>query len=122
MKKVLVVDDEPFILMMIEEKLKRAGYGVTVSRRSEGILDVIRKERPDLIILDWMMPGPSGIEVCRQIKSDPEISSIPIFMLTAKGRQEDERVGLGCGADRFITKPFSPKLLLLMVQEFLGDK
>lgn len=122
MKKVMVVDDEPFILMMIEEKLKRAGYEVIVSRRSEGILEVIRKERPDLVILDWMMPGLSGIEVCSQMKSDPETSSIPIFMLTAKGREEDEKVGLGCGASRFITKPFSPKLLLSMVQEFLGDR
>ncbi|MGW8272295.1 MAG: response regulator transcription factor [Thermodesulfovibrionales bacterium] len=122
MKKVLVVDDEPFILMMIEEKLKRAGFEVIASRRSEGIMEVIRKERPDLIILDWMMPGLSGIEVCSRIKADPEISSIPVFMLTAKGRQEDEKAGLGCGVDRFITKPFSPKLLLSMVQEYLGDR
>jgi DNA-binding response OmpR family regulator len=122
MSKVLVVDDEPFILMMIEDKLKRAGYQVITSRSSRGIIDVVRKERPDLIILDWMMPGLSGIDVCTMLKSDSALSGIPVFMLTAKGQEDDEKAGLRCGVDRYITKPFSPKLLLEMVDELLGGK
>jgi DNA-binding response OmpR family regulator len=122
MSKVLVVDDEPFILMMIEDKLKRAGYHVITSRSSRGIIDVVKKERPDLIILDWMMPGLSGIDVCTMLKSDSVLSGIPVFMLTAKGQEDDEKAGLRCGVDRYITKPFSPKLLLEMVDELLGGK
>jgi DNA-binding response OmpR family regulator len=122
MSKVLVVDDEPFILMMIEDKLKRAGYQVITSRNSRGIIDVVKKERPDLIILDWMMPGLSGIDVCTMLKSDSALSGIPVFMLTAKGQEDDEKAGLRCGVDRYITKPFSPKLLLEMVDELLSGK
>jgi DNA-binding response OmpR family regulator len=122
MSKVLVVDDEPFILMMIEDKLKRAGYHVITSRSSRGIIDVVKKERPDLIILDWMMPGLSGIDVCTMLKSDSVLSGIPVFMLTAKGQEDDEKAGLRCGVDRYITKPFSPKLLLEMVDELLSGK
>ena len=121
MAKVLVVDDEPFILMMIEDKLKKGGYQVITSRISKGITEVIRRERPDLIILDWMMPEVSGIDVCSVLKADPTLSRIPIFMLTAKGQEDDEKVGLRCGVDRYITKPFSPKLLLEMVDELLGE-
>jgi DNA-binding response OmpR family regulator len=115
MSKVIVIDDEPFILMMVEDKLKRAGLEVIALRESVNAIDVIRKERPDLIILDWMMPELSGIELCRMLKSDPELSSIPIFMLTAKGQEEDEKLGLKCGVSRYITKPFSPKALLQIV-------
>ena len=120
MSKVMVIDDEPFILMMIEDKLKKSGLEVITSRQSQGALDFIRRESPDLIILDWMMPGLSGIDICRQLKSDPDLSGIPIFMLTAKGQEDDEKTGLMCGVDRYITKPFSPKMLLEMVLETLG--
>jgi len=122
MSKVLVVDDEPFILMMIEDKLSKAGYTVLTSRKSRGIVDVVRKEMPDLIILDWMMPEVSGIEVCNELKADPDLSSIPVFMLTAKGQEDDEKAGLKCGVLKYITKPFSPKLLLEMVDNTLGTK
>lgn len=122
MSKILVVDDEPFILMMIEDKLKKAGYIVLTSRRSSGIVDVIRKEKPDLIILDWMMPEVSGIEVCNELKTDPDLATIPIFMLTAKGQEDDEQAGLSCGVEKYITKPFSPKLLLEMVDETVGNR
>lgn len=122
MSKVIVIDDEPFILMMIEDKLRRAGLEIVTSRTSINAMDLIRKERPDLIILDWMMPELSGIELCRRIKSDPELSSIPIFMLTAKGQEEDEKKGLECGVERYIVKPFSPKALLELVEESLRKK
>jgi DNA-binding response OmpR family regulator len=117
MSKVVVIDDEPFILLMLEDKFKRAGIEVVTSKVSAGALDMIRREMPDLVILDWMMPEISGIEVCRLLKADPELSAIPVFMLTAKGQEEDEKLGMKCGANRYITKPFSPKMLLEVVQE-----
>jgi DNA-binding response OmpR family regulator len=121
MSKVVVIDDEPFILMMIEDKLRKANIEVVALRESRNALDVIRKERPELIILDWMMPEVSGIELCRMLKKDPELLDIPIFMLTAKGQDADEQLGLRCGVSRYITKPFSPKVLLDMVQEVVGN-
>lgn len=120
MDKVIVIDDEPFILMMIEDKLRKAGLNVITLRESKDALAVIRKEMPALVILDWMMPELSGIELCRMLKEDPDLLDIPIFMLTAKGQDADEQLGLQCGVSRYITKPFSPKSLLEMVQEILG--
>ncbi len=122
MRKVIVVDDEPFILMMIEDKLRKAKIEVITLRESKIALETIKKEKPDLIILDWMMPELSGIELCRQIKNNSDISDIPIFMLTAKGQDSDEQLGLQCGAARYITKPFSPKSLLEIVQETIGTE
>ncbi|HYQ47695.1 MAG TPA: response regulator [Thermodesulfovibrionales bacterium] len=121
MSKVVVIDDEPFILMMIEDKLKKARIDVITLRESKRALDLIRKERPDLIILDWMMPELSGIELCRMIKADTDLRDIPIFMLTAKGQDSDEQQGIQCGVSRYITKPFSPKSLLELVQETIGS-
>jgi len=120
MSKVIVIDDEPFILMMIEDKLKKAKIDVITLRDSKGAVELIRKEMPDLVILDWMMPELSGIEVCKTIKRDPDMRHIPVFMLTAKGQDADEQMGLKCGAARYITKPFSPKALLEMVNEVVG--
>lgn len=120
MSKVIIIDDEPFILMMIEDKLKKANIDVVTLRESKNAVETIKKEMPDLIILDWMMPELSGIELCRILKKDPDLLNIPIFMLTAKGQDSDEQLGLRCGVVRYITKPFSPKSLLEMVQETLG--
>ncbi|GMT46990.1 hypothetical protein MNBD_NITROSPIRAE03-2015 [hydrothermal vent metagenome] len=122
MPKVMVIDDEPFILMMIEDKLRRGGLEVVTLRESKNAVDVIRREMPDLIILDWMMPEISGISICKTIKADPELASIPVFMLTAKGQEDDEKLGIECGVDRYITKPFSPRILLELVLEQLGNK
>ncbi len=119
MSKVIVIDDEPFILMMIEDKLRRAGIQVITLRESINALPVIKKEMPDLIILDWMMPELSGLDLCKMIKSDIELKDIPIFMLTAKGQDTDKQLGLKSGAIQYITKPFSPKALLEMVKKFL---
>ncbi len=120
MKKVVLIDDEPFILMMLEDKLTRAGLQVVTSRESVTALETIREVMPDLIILDWMMPEMSGIELCKIIKSDSDVSHIPVFMLTAKGQEEDEKLGFKCGVTRYITKPFSPKALLDLVISELG--
>ncbi len=120
MSKVIVIDDEPFILMMIEDKLKKAGIKVITLRESINAMSVVKNEKPDLIILDWMMPELSGIDLCKMLKSDPETSSIPLFMLTAKGQEADEQMGLKCGIARYITKPFSPKALLEIIEETIG--
>lgn len=120
MSKVIVIDDEPFILMMIEDKLKKAGIKVITLRESINAVSVVKNEKPDLIILDWMMPELSGIDLCKMLKSEPDIAKIPIFMLTAKGQEADEQLGLKCGVTRYITKPFSPKSLLEMIEETLG--
>ncbi len=123
MSKVVVIDDEPFILMMIEDKLKRAGIDVVALRESVNAIDVIRKEKPDLVLIDWMMPEVSGLEVCRAIKADPKLKETTVFMLSAKGQEEDIRRGLECGVAKYLTKPFSPKALLEIIQEaLLKDK
>src|SRR3990167_428548 len=109
MSKVLVIDDEPFILMMIEDKLRKAGLSVIALRESKDALPVIRKELPDLIILDWMMPELNGIDLCKMLKADDELKDIPVFLLTAKGQDADKNIGIQCGASTYITKPFSPK-------------
>jgi DNA-binding response OmpR family regulator len=120
MRKVIVIDDEPFIRMMIEDKLKRAGLEVITLQETVAAMDIIRNEMPDLIILDWMMPELSGIDLCRMLKGNRDLKHIPIFMLTAKGQEEYEKMGMDCGVTQYISKPFSPKALLDMVLEQLG--
>lgn len=120
MSKIVVVDDEPFILMMIEDKLRRAGMQVITLRESGSAMSVISREKPDLVILDWMMPEISGIELCRTLKADPALKDIPVIMLTAKGQEADKQLGLECGASMFITKPFSPRSLLEVVNNAIN--
>ncbi len=122
MSKVMIIDDEPFILMMIEDKLKKAGIKVITLRESVNAISAVKDEKPDLIILDWMMPELSGIDLCKMLKSDPDTAEIPIFMLTAKGQEADEQLGIKCGVARYITKPFSPKALLSIVEETIGKQ
>jgi len=112
MSKVVAIDDEPFILMMIERKLKMGGIEVIALRESKDALRTIREEKPDLIILDWMMPHVTGIDLCRTLKADAELRDIPVFLLTGKGQDADLELALQCGATMYITKPFSPKELL----------
>ena len=103
-------------------KLKKANITVITLRESKDAVQVIKREKPDLIILDWMMPEVSGIQICKTLKADPELHTIPVFMLTAKGQDENEKLGLQYGVARYITKPFSPKALLSMVEETLGKQ
>lgn len=120
MSKVVVIDDEPFILMMLEDQLRAAGIGVVTLRESRNALTVIRREMPDLIILDWMMPEVSGLEICTSLKNDPELKRIPIFMLTAKDQDTHEELGIRCGVAKYITKPFSLRALVEMVKGAVG--
>ncbi|MGD2079718.1 MAG: response regulator [Nitrospirota bacterium] len=122
MSKVVVIEDEPFILMMIEDKLKRAGIEVVALKESVNAVDVIRKESPDLVLMDWMMPEISGLEVCEALKADDRLRDIPIFMLSAKGQEEDIKRGLESGVAKYLTKPFSPKALLEIVEEELARR
>jgi two-component system phosphate regulon response regulator PhoB len=111
-KKVLVVDDEKDIVEMIAFNLQRNGYEVITAHNGNDGLDLAEKHVPDLIILDLMMPGLDGTDVTRRLKADPRTKNIPLIMLTAKSEETDVVVGLTLGADDYITKPFSMKILL----------
>lgn len=117
--KVLVIEDEPDILEVIQYNLEREGHKVVACRNGEQGLSRIRTDDPDLVILDLMLPGMDGVEVCRQVKNDPVTRAIPIIMVTAKGEESDIVLGLGIGADDYITKPFSPRELIARVKVVL---
>lgn len=118
-KKIIVVEDEVDILELLQFNLSREGFKVTTSRDGEDGLQKIRKEAPDLVILDLMLPSIDGIEVCRRMKADPVCRNIPVIILTAKSEESDVILGLGVGADDYITKPFSPKELVARVRAVL---
>ena len=107
-KTILIADDEPHILRSLGFVLKRAGYRVLEARSGKEALTVAQEERPDVVFLDIMMPELDGYEVCRQLKSSPQLADVRVIMLTAKGEEEDMRMGMAAGADDYMTKPFSP--------------
>ena len=113
---VLLVDDEAIVLEVIERYLLRDGYGVRVARDGESALALARQERPDLIVLDVMLPGLDGLEVARRLRAE---SAVPIIMLSARGEETDKLLGLGLGADDYVTKPFSPKELVARIAAVL---
>jgi DNA-binding response OmpR family regulator len=116
---ILVVDDERDLLELVSHNLTRAGYNVITASNGTDALRTARAQRPDLLLLDLMIPGVEGTEVTRRLKADPETASIPIVMLTAKGEETDIIVGLTLGADDYITKPFSTKILQARVTAVL---
>ena len=117
--KVLIADDEPNIVISLEYLMKRAGYQVIVARDGQEALDLLRRERPRLVLLDVMMPKKSGHEVCQELRADEHIKDTLVLMLTAKGRDTDVDKGLGVGADAYMTKPFSTKELVAKVAQML---
>lgn len=119
MKKILVVDDEEYIRELIEFNLIREGYKVVTSEDGQRAIEDIKKENPDLILLDLMLPKLSGMEVCHLIKQDKEYCDIPILMLTAKVNESDKIQGLDIGADDYMTKPFSVKELMARIRAVL---
>lgn len=119
MPKILVVDDEPDALEVLEFNLKNAGYEVTTADDGETALKKARQQLPDLILLDLMLPEIDGLEVCKLLRRDTATSGIPIIMLTAKASEIDRVVGLELGADDYVTKPFSPRELVLRVRNLL---
>lgn len=118
-QSILIVDDEDDILSLVEHHLSREGYRTLAARTGEDALATARAESPDLIILDLMLPGLDGLDVCRILKRDPETSTIPIIMLTAKSEDADVVAGLELGADDYMVKPFSPRVLVARVRAAL---
>ncbi|MFA6435256.1 MAG: response regulator transcription factor [Elusimicrobiales bacterium] len=118
-EKILIVEDEKDIARLLDYNLKREGYRTVLAREGASAPLLAAKERPRLIILDLMLPGLDGLEVCRRVKMDAKTASIPIIMLTAKGSESDKIVGLEMGADDYVTKPFSLKELLSRVKAVL---
>ena len=121
-KKVLVVDDERDLVELIGMNLQRNGYEVVAAHDGGTGLELARKQKPDIMILDVMMPGMSGRDVTMALKQDPDTASIPILMLTAKTEETDIIVGLSMGADDYVTKPFSMKVLMARVGAVLRRK
>lgn len=117
--KILVVDDEKDILELVSYNLKKEGYDVLTSMNGEDALKLIEKEQYGLIILDLMLPGIQGMELCKMLKNSEDTSLIPIIMLTAKSDELDKVLGLEMGADDYITKPFSPRELIARVKAIL---
>ena len=119
--RILVVDDEIYIVHILDFSLGMEGYEVLTALDGEQALERLKSERPDLIVLDIMMPKVDGYEVCRTIKSNPETQHIPVILLSAKGRNVDQKMGFDVGADDYITKPFSPRKLVERINALLGQ-
>lgn len=118
-EKILIVDDEKDIVKMLDYNLKKDGFRTMAANDGEDALDLASREFPDLIILDLMLPGLSGLEVCKTLKKESKTASIPIIMLTAKTQEADKIVGLELGADDYVTKPFSPRELIARIKAVL---
>lgn len=116
---VLLVEDEKSIVTLIKYNLEKEGFKVFCSETGEDALKIIKEKIPDVVILDWMLPDTSGIDICRQIKKDKKLKNIPVLILTAKGEPDDKIKGLEVGADDYVTKPFNNKELLLRVKSLI---
>ncbi len=116
---ILIVEDEKDIVKMLDYNLKKEGYKTLVAHDGEDALDMANTKLPDLILLDLMLPGVDGLEVCKELKSERKTASIPVIMLTAKTQESDKVVGLELGADDYVTKPFSPRELIARIKAVL---
>ncbi|OIP26800.1 hypothetical protein AUK22_06255 [bacterium CG2_30_54_10] len=119
-KKILAADDEPHILRVVKDKLENAGFTVITATNGEEAVQAALREKPDLILLDVMMPKMNGFEACRKLRAEAAFANTPILLLTARGQEVDKKMGLEAGANEYISKPFSPRQLLQYVQEKLG--
>ncbi|MFO1256176.1 MAG: phosphate regulon transcriptional regulator PhoB [Sphingomonadaceae bacterium] len=117
--KLLLVEDDPALAELLEFRFRNEGYQVTATPDGDEALLLAKEEVPDLVVLDWMIEGTSGIEVCRRLRKDKATAHVPILMLTARGAEEDKVRGLDIGADDYMTKPFSPRELLARVNAIL---
>lgn len=117
--KILIADDEPNILISLEYLMKREGHDVLLAHDGREALEAIRQHRPDVVLLDVMMPLKSGFDVCQEVRADDTLERVRILMLTAKGRDTDVAKGLALGADGYVTKPFSTRELVARVQALL---
>src|SRR5256886_14535150 len=119
---ILIVDDEPDAVEMIQFNMKAAGYDVVTAADGAEALKKARSVLPDLILLDLMLPEVDGVEVCKVLRRDPQTRAIPIIMLTAKAAEIDRILGLELGADDYVTKPFSPRELVLRIKRLLRNE
>jgi two-component system alkaline phosphatase synthesis response regulator PhoP len=119
--KILVVDDEIYIVHILDFSLGMEGYEVVTALDGEQALEKVTSEKPDLIVLDIMMPKLDGYEVCKAIKANSATKHIPVILLSAKGRNVDQKMGFEVGADDYITKPFSPRKLVERINQLLGQ-
>ena len=117
--KIFIVEDEPSIVTLVKYNLEKENYKVFFSHNGEEGLKEIKKTDPDLVLLDWMLPDLSGIEICKALKKDPKYKNLPIIMLTAKNQDEDKVLGLNTGADDYLSKPFSHAELIARVNALL---
>ncbi len=119
--KILVVDDEIYIVHILDFSLGMEGYEVLTALDGEQALEKAKAEKPDLIVLDIMMPKLDGYETCKRLKADDATKQIPVILLSAKGRNVDQKIGFEVGADDYITKPFSPRKLVERINSVLGQ-
>ena len=120
-KRILIADDEPNIVVSLEFLMKQRGYDIRVVSDGAEALEAVGEFRPDLILLDVMMPRVSGYDVCQKVRENPEWQGIKIIMLSAKGRDVEVTKGIAIGADAYVTKPFSTRDLIAKVGEMLGE-
>ena len=120
-KKILIVDDEPNIVTSLEYLMQKNGYEVKIARNGDEALELVESFRPDVVLLDVMMPRKSGYEVCQKMRERKDWQHIKIVMLSAKGREAEVNKGLSLGADTYVTKPFSNQELIDKIDELLGD-
>lgn len=118
--KILLVDDEPDLVKMVSTRLTAAGYDVIAVYDGQQALEQVKQEKPDLILLDLMLPQVNGYKVCRLLKFDERYQGIPILIFTARGQAKDIQLATECGADAYLTKPFEAKVLLTKLQELLS--
>ena len=118
-KKILIIEDEKDIAELVKHYLEKDNFETLSAFDGEKGLELVKKQNPDVVILDLMLPKIDGIEVCKRIRSDSKVSNVPIIMLTAKGDESDRIIGLELGADDYVTKPFSPKELVARVKALL---
>lgn len=119
--QILVVDDEPYIVRSLAFVLEREGLSIATARNGNEAIVKVRELKPKVMFLDIMMPGKNGFEVCSMIKKDPELKDIFVIMFTAMGQEEDKAKSLACGADEYMTKPFSPKQLVKRINEIFKE-
>lgn len=119
---ILVADDEPAIVLSLQVLLQKAGYAVRIARNGEEAMNAVLEAKPDLVLLDAMMPKRDGFDVCQSLRADSAYDDMPIIMLTAKSRDVERQKGIALGANDYVTKPFSTRDLVSLVKSYLAEK
>lgn len=117
--KILIVEDEPRLAQLLSDYLAAAGYLTCICSDGDAALHMLRQQRPDLVLLDWMLPGASGVQLAKQLRQDERSKDLPIILLTARSEDTDKELGLNQGADDYLTKPFSPRELIARINALL---